>query len=335
MSAVVAVVTPVRLGFVGLGWIGRRRLDSIAARNDFEIAALVDSDDERRASAACAYPQALATTQLDRMLDEGLDGVVIATPNVAHADQAIECLRRGVAVFCQKPLAIDAHQTSRVLDAAQSANRLLAVDLCYRYVSGMSELRDAIANGDLGRLLSIELTFHNAYGPDKRWCFDRRQSGGGCLLDLGIHLLDLAQWLRPSVPMRISDSRRWAQGRALGPEDSDVEDLAMVDLDSADGARVRLTCSWNAPIGCDAIIGARILGTARGAVWRNLKGSFYDFELQLCTGTSRSRLGGAPDDWGSRALGAWIERLQVDRSFDPRTFALLDSAALIDAAYER
>lgn len=326
---------PLRLGFVGLGWIGRRRLDAIAPRADVEIAALVDNDEERCASAAASYPQASAGTGLSHAFGCDLDGVVIATPNGAHATQAIECLRRGLPVFCQKPLAIDAGETSRVLDAARSADRLLGIDLCYRHLEGMPELRQRIADGDLGCVLFMDLSFHNAYGPDKRWCLDRRQSGGGCVLDLGIHLLDLAAWLQPGLSMRVVSSRLWAQGRRLDVSAGEVEDLATATLERSDGARLRLSCSWHAPIGCDAIIEARIIGTAGGAHWHNLGGSFHDFEVDLCHGATRQRLGGAPDDWGARALGAWLDRLRTDRSFDPELLQLADTARLIDEVYRR
>ena len=110
---------------------------------------------------------------------------------------------------------------------------------------------------------------------------------------------------------------------------------ALVALERSDGAQVRLACSWRAPIGQGAIIEVRCLGTEGGATWRNLGGSFYDFEIDFHRGDVTERLGGAPDDWSARALGAWIDRLRIDRSFDPDISGVAQTAALIDEAYGR
>lgn len=332
MSAVpISIPARVRLGFVGLGWIGRKRLDALNATESIEVAALADASDERLSNAADAYPSALRASSLDELLSTDLDGVVIATPNAAHAEQALQCLSRGVPVFCQKPLATTAAAAHEVLAAAQSANRLLGIDFCYRHVKGMSTLRERISTGALGDITSMDLKFHNAYGPDKQWCFDRAVAGGGCLLDLGVHLLDLALWLQDAPGMELVSSRRFTQGRATASDE--VEDQAYVELRQANGAIVRLACSWYANIGCGAVIEAQILGTRGGALWRNVAGSFYDFELFSARGDQREVLAQGEDDWGPRALAAWTTRLGQDRSFDPSALDIARSADLIDAVY--
>ncbi len=320
-----------RLGFVGLGWIGRRRLDAIAGREDVRVAALFDADTERLESSAAQYKDAIAHERIDTLLEQELDGIVIATPNAMHANQAVACLTRGVPVFCQKPLATDAGDTARVIEAARQADRLLAVDYSYRHVRGMAELRERIAAGDLGAILAIDLEFHNAYAPNKQWCFDRAHSGGGCLLDLGIHLIDLALWLQHAPPTRVTRKRLFAQGRPATRES--VEDLAFIELEQEGGGLVRIACSWNAQIGCDAQIGMQLHGTRGGAAWRNIDGSFLNFHLWHCRGNQRELLGASYDDWGTGALSAWIDRLNVDCSFDPSAFDILAGARLIDEAY--
>jgi predicted dehydrogenase len=250
--------------------------------------------------------------------------------------QAIECLQHGLPVFCEKPLATDASDTLRVLAAAQQADRLLGVDYCYRHVSGMDALRQHIAGGDLGQLSAIELQFHNAYGPDKRWCFDRGQAGGGCLLDLGSHLLDLSMWLLPGQAWRLTGQHRYCGGKLLPPRDLALEDLAFVELTSDSGMLVRIACSWYAHLGCDAHIEMQVRGAKGGATWRNVGGSFYDFELDLHRGTSRSRLSSSPDDWGSRALVAWLEQLRISPRFDASdAMGLRQGASIIDEVYSK
>jgi predicted dehydrogenase len=320
-----------RLGFVGLGWIGRKRLDALANEASIEIAALFDSSPEKLDDAAKAYPNATSAVSLDDLLSRGLDGVVIATPNGAHAAQALRCLQHGVAVFCQKPLATTARDVHRVISAARDANRLLGIDFCYRHVSGMAELKRRIAAGALGEITSIDLEFHNAYGPDKQWCFDKTAAGGGCLLDLGVHLLDLALWLQDAPGLALAGAARFTQGRRAAPDD--IEDQGYSELRQANGALVRIACSWYAQIGCDAAIHARILGSKGGALWRNVGGSFYDFELFVCRGAQRETLARGPDEWGPRALAAWAHRLTQDRSFDPAATDIARSAEIIDGIY--
>lgn len=322
-----------RLGFIGLGWIGRKRLDALAPES-IEVAALMDSDPGRLHSASQAHPDAAATQSVESMFDAGLDGVVIATPNGLHAEQAIACLARGIPVFCQKPLATNLADVERVVAAARDADRLLGIDFCYRHVSGMPELRRRLRAGEIGDVVAVDLTFHNAYGPDKSWCQDRRLAGGGCLMDLGVHLLDLSLWLQGMPPTERVRSRLFAQGSPVQAGDS-VEDLAFAEFIQANGAIVRLACSWHAHIGQGAIIQVAIAGTRGGAQWTNIDGSFYDFQLDLIHGTNRERLSssGESDDWGPRALQSWIEQLRISNHFDPEANDIIRSAALIEEVY--
>ncbi|MGH8179258.1 MAG: Gfo/Idh/MocA family protein, partial [Steroidobacter sp.] len=231
---------PLRLGFLGLGWIGRMRLDAIAAAAEVQIAAIADNDAGKLSAAASAYPDAHAGYDLNSLLDCDLDGVVIATPNGAHASQAVACLSRGLPVFCQKPLAITAHDVEQVIDVARSADRLLGIDFCYRHVQGMNDLRRRIQAGELGEILAIDLTFHNAYGPDKPWVYDRRLSGGGCLLDLGVHLIDLALWLQNGPALQLISSRLFARGAPVQIDQGEVEDMAFAEFRQSNDAVVRM-----------------------------------------------------------------------------------------------
>jgi predicted dehydrogenase len=324
---------PVRLGFLGLGWIGRKRLDTVAESGLIEVVGLADAASDRATAAAERYPDAVVARDLEALLSCGIDGVVIATPNACHAEQALACLERGIPVFCQKPLATDAAATARVIAAARAADRLLAVDFCYRHVQGMSELRQRLAAGELGQLLSIDLQFHNAYGPDKAWCRDRRLAGGGCVLDLGVHLLDLALWLQSGQQMQLATAHLFERGQRVHARDGAIEDLAIIELRRTDDAVVRLACSWHAHIGGGAAIAMRLLGTNGGAYWRNIDGSFYDFALDLTRGDSAQRLGAPPDDWGGKALLSWAARLQLDSSFDSSVRLIERGATLIDEIY--
>src|SRR5687767_5058435 len=107
-----------RLGFLGVGWIGRHRMETIAQSGAAHIAAIADPAQDLAAQAQQIAPEAVLATSLDELLEHDLDGIVIATPSALHAEQTIAALERGVAVFCQKPLARTAEATRRVVDAA-------------------------------------------------------------------------------------------------------------------------------------------------------------------------------------------------------------------------
>nr|WP_298726179.1 Gfo/Idh/MocA family oxidoreductase [uncultured Steroidobacter sp.] len=327
--------SPLRVGFVGLGWIGRKRLDALAADGDagIDVAALVDSDADRLHAAAIAHPEATLAPSVDALLDEDLDGVVIATPSGLHAHQALACLEKGLPVFCQKPLATTLLDVRRVLAAARTADRLLGIDFCYRHVTGMAELRRRLMSGAIGEIIAIDLVFNNAYGPDKSWCQHRGLAGGGCLLDLGVHLLDLALWVQGVPPIERVRSRLFAHGQPLQGGDGELEDLAYAEFIQANGAIVRLCCSWHAHIGQPAQIQMEITGTRGGASWGNVNGSFYDFDVCWHQGAHRELLGASRDDWGTRALRAWLRQLAVSNRFDVEAENIAASAALIEEVY--
>lgn len=319
-----------RVAFVGLGWIGRKRLDALA--DEVQVAALVDNDAARLAAAAEGFPQAVAG-DMERMFDEDLDAVVIATPNGLHAEQAIACLEHGVPVFCQKPLATRLSDVEKIVDSARRADRLLGIDFCYRHVDGMPELRRLVLAGNIGEIIAVDLTFHNAYGPDKAWCRNPGRAGGGCLMDLGVHMLDLALWLQGMPPTERVRSRLFCRGEPVQRGSQTLEDLAYAEFIQANGAIVRLACSWYAHIGQPATIQLALTGTRGGALWSNVNGSFYDFELQLFAGDRRERLGTYPDDWGPRALRNWLQRLSFSNRFDADAGEIVRSAALIEEVY--
>jgi len=322
-----------RLGFLGTGWIGRHRLAAIAATGVAEIAAIVDPDAECARAAQELAPGAAILPDYAALLDAGLDGVVIASPSALHAGQTIAALEGGMAVFCQKPLGRDLAEVRRVLAAAEAADRLLAVDLSYRRTAAAVRLAELVRSGALGEIFAADLMFHNAYGPDKPWFYERAKAGGGCVMDLGVHLVDLVLWLTGFPAADNVTARLFAGGRPLAPGSEAVEDYAVAGFDLATGASVRLACSWRLHAGQDAVIAASLYGTEGGASLRNVGGSFYDLELHHHRGTSTERLVAPPDAWGGRAAAAWASRLARDPGFSAEALRLADGAALIDRIY--
>ncbi|TPG53378.1 gfo/Idh/MocA family oxidoreductase [Roseomonas nepalensis] len=324
-----------RLGFLGTGWIGRHRLAAILAEGRAEAVGIADPSPEMAAEAARLAPGARVVGGLEELLALRPDGIVIATPSALHAAQSIRALEAGAAVFCQKPLGRTAAESGAVVEAARRAGRLLAVDLSYRHTEAMQRIREVVREGGLGRPYAVDLTFHNAYGPDKPWFRDPALSGGGCVMDLGVHLVDLALWVLGFPAVTGVTSALFAAGEPLGGRTDRVEDYAAATLTLETGAVVRLACSWNLHAGRDAVIAAEFQGTAGGAALRNEAGSFYDFTAERFQGTARETLAAPPDDWGGRAAAAWAARLADGEGFDPAAGELVAVAGVLDRIYGR
>jgi len=324
-----------RVGFLGVGWIGRHRMEAMVATGAIEAAAVADPSPEMVAEALKLAPDAVVADGLEGLLALGLDGIVIATPSAMHAEQSIRALESGAAVFCQKPLGRTEAEVRGVIEAARAADRLLAVDLSYRFTEGMGPIRELIAGGTLGRIYAADLVFHNAYGPDKAWFYDPALSGGGCVMDLGVHLVDLALWAMDFPAVEEVTSRLLSEGQPLGDTSGKVEDYAVATLALEGGAAVQLACSWRLQAGCEAVISASFYGTEGGAALKNVGGSFYDFEASLYRGTSSETLTTPPDQWGGRAGADWARRLAAGEKFDPQAERLADVSKVLDRIYGR
>jgi predicted dehydrogenase len=326
-------VSKPRVGFLGVGWIGRHRMEAILATGAVEAAAIADPSPECVAAAMALAGEAQVVAGLDEMLALGLDGVVIATPSALHAEQSIRALRAGAAVFCQKPLGRSAAEVGEVAAQAAISDLLLGVDLSYRYTSAMDAVGPLVRSGALGRVHAVDLVFHNAYGPDKPWFYDPAQSGGGCVMDLGVHLVDLALWTLDWPQVETVEAHLLAGGAPLQP--GRCEDYAVATLVLTGGAVVRLACSWRLQAGREAVIAAEFYGTNGGAALRNVGGSFYDFTAERFDGTSSERLAHLPDEWGGRAAADWARRLAAGERYDSETPRLTEVARVLDRIYGR
>ncbi len=322
-----------RLGFLGVGWIGFHRLKSLRESNLVEIAAVADPAREHCERVRNLVPEAVQVDGLDGLLGLGLDGMVIATPSARHAEQACAALAAGLPVFCQKPLALTGSATRRVIAAARNSNRLLDVDLSYRYLEGLELIRQMIARGDIGRMFAVDLLFHNAYGPDKPWYYDKRLSGGGCVIDLGTHLVDLMRRVLPGSRVVDVSSQLFAAGRRLDGCGGQVEDYAAVQMRLQNGAGVRLACSWHLQAGREAVIRAAFYGTGGGLCLRNVNDSFYDFQAEHYSGTATQVLVPPSSGWWGAAAVDWARRLAENPDFDAAVEDVATVADILDVIY--
>ena len=298
-----------KLGFVGLGWIGKHRMNAVLEANAGEAAYLCDVGTDLK---------------FDDLLNTDADAIVIATPSAMHAEQAIAALERGKAVFCQKPLGRNGEETRRVVKAAKANDRLLGVDLSYRYTDAMRAVKQLIPQ--LGPIYAVDLVFHNAYGPDKPWFYDAQQSGGGCVIDLGIHLVDIALWTLGFPRVTATHARLHHHGG------HSVEDYAVAMMDAGE-ATMQLACSWNLSAGRDAEIRAVFYGRDGAAAFRNVNGSFYDFVAEHYAKTQSTQLTQPGDAWGGRAIVDWAQKLAQSNAFDPEIEHVVEVAEVLDSIY--
>lgn len=330
-----AVTKRPRIGFLGVGWIGLNRMSSLLHSEIAEAAAIADPAPDRLAQAAQLAPRAEVASNFDELLEMDLDGIVIATPSGMHAEQSIKALERDIAVFCQKPLGRTADEVRTVIDAAKAADRLLGLDMSYRFTDAMGHVRDVVNSGELGHIYAVDLVFHNAYGPDKPWFYDRTQSGGGCVTDLGIHMIDLALWTLQFPRVVAVSSKLFGGGALLGPDPADVEDYALATLELEGDVAVQLSCSWRLQAGRDAVISAAFYGSSGGIAFRNLDGSFYDFIAERYRGTACENLCAPPDAWGGRAVVDWATRIATGCGYDPQAEQFARVARVLDQIYGR
>jgi predicted dehydrogenase len=228
----------------------------------------------------------------------------------------------------------DAGEVRAVIDAAKRAHKLLGADFSYRYTAAFQKILSIIKSGELGKIFAVDLKFHNAYGPDKPWFYDLKQSGGGCVLDLGIHLIDLMLYALDFPEVEQVNSHLYAKGVAVKGKPV-VEDYAQVALQVEGDINAQLACSWNLQAGQEAIIEAAFYGTNGGVALKNSNGSFYDFVGLRYWGTKTETVVAPPDAWGGRALVDWIQRLSVNPDFDHEAENFIKSAEVLDRIYGR
>lgn len=333
-----------RLAFVGVGWIGLDRLRALVRSGAGRPEVVVDPDPERVRAARQVAPDLRSAPDLQSALKADVDGVVIASPSGLHADQAVAALEAGRAVFCQKPLGRTAEEARRVVNASRRADRPLGVDMAYRWAEAFRGARELVRQGALGEVFAGRLAFHNAYGPDNAWCHDPARAGGGCLIDLGVHLVDTLLWTLGFPAVTAVRSSLYAAGRPLTlggaagngtPRMDPVEDFAQARLELATGGTFDLACSWESHAGRDARIEVELYGSEGGATVRNVDGSFYDFRAAAHTGTRSRVLSEPPDDWPGRAAVDWARRLAAGEGFDVEAERFVQVADVVDRIYGR
>jgi predicted dehydrogenase len=189
-------------------------------------------------------------------------------------------------VLCEKPMAMSAAEGREMLAAAKQANKRLMINFSYRFTEQSMALKAQVDSGILGDVYFGRTVWHRRRGLPGfgGWFGQKELSGGGPLIDLGVHRLDLALWLMGyPQPVWVLGSIYNPIGSALAAKQSkafDVEDLAVGLVKFANGATLEIEASWAANIKELELMETRLYGTKAGLVQRNLEET-YKFEAEL------------------------------------------------------
>ncbi len=193
---------PLRIGLIGAGMIGGLRAVALSKLPDLRLVAVADERSERAQAAARHGDSArVCTDGLDLARDSAIEAVIVATPPSSHEDLVSACLSGGKHVLCEKPLATTLGGAERLVAAANTAGLCLATGFNMRYTPAAILARRLIDEGAIGELDHIR-AFHGHPGGQEfthDWIRDPAVSGGGTLMDNGIHLIDLTRWFLGDV----------------------------------------------------------------------------------------------------------------------------------------
>lgn len=250
-----------KVGVIGIGQVAAIHLDAYRAHQEVEVVALCDLVYEKanRAASELQVPN-VYTDYRELLKQEDLDFIDICTPNALHAIIAIEGLHAGKHVFTEKPDAINVEGVLEMAEAARQSGKHLMAMRNNRFAPGVQFLKRFIDQGLLGEAYTCRCGWLRRRGiPGKGgWFTTRDISGGGPLIDLGVHFIDVAVWLMGNpkpvsvvgatyakfAETSLSDSIHSSYGQKQDDGIYDVEDLASGFIRFHNGATLQLEFSW-------------------------------------------------------------------------------------------
>ncbi|SHO47571.1 Gfo/Idh/MocA family protein [Anaerocolumna xylanovorans] len=186
----------IKIGIIGVGSISNVHIQSYQKIDSVEIAAFCDINEKQLKHMMDKYHVKNGYTSVEEMLDqEELDAVSVCTWNSGHAECSIAALNHGVNVLCEKPMAMNAEEALRMKQAAEKNGKLLMVGLVRRFGDDIQILRDLNQNKFFGDIYYVKSKYLRRSGSPGGWFSDKKRSGGGPLIDLGVHILDMMNYL--------------------------------------------------------------------------------------------------------------------------------------------
>ncbi|MCM3717790.1 Gfo/Idh/MocA family protein [Fictibacillus phosphorivorans] len=345
----------IRIGIIGCGGIANgKHLPSLAKLDAVEVVAFCDIVRERAEESAAKYGTVEARVYEDYQAllhDESLDAVHVCTPNSSHAEISIAALEAGKHVMCEKPMAKTTEEARRMIEAAKRTGKKLTIGYNNRFRKDSQYLKEICEAGDLG-----EIYFAKAHAIRRRavptWgvFLDEEKQGGGPLIDIGTHALDLTLWMMNNYKPRVvlgSAYHKLGQkenaANAWGPWDPEkftVEDSAFGFIKMENGATILLESSWalnslevdeakcslsGTEGGADMKDGLRINGENRGRLYTN--------QIDLNTGGVAFYDGKKESDADLEAR-LWIGSIQNDTEPVVKPEEALVVTQILEAIYQ-
>ncbi|HTR96700.1 MAG TPA: Gfo/Idh/MocA family oxidoreductase [Candidatus Acidoferrales bacterium] len=231
-----------KIGLIGVGAAAQvNHIPALRKVEGLELVALCDRDPEKAQRVAQKFGVPKAFARIEDLLElDGLDAVDVCTPNYLHAPMALAALEAGKHVLCERPLARSSDEAATMLKAAKKADRWLVCAVQHRFRPDAQLLRRFVEKGDLGEIFFAKagwLRQKTEWDSDE-WRRQKRESGGGVVLDLGFPMLDLSLWVlgQPKVESVTASVHRNRKG--------EVEDSATAFFRLAGGATLTLELTW-------------------------------------------------------------------------------------------
>jgi predicted dehydrogenase len=311
-----------RVGVIGLGFAGRTALEAFSELPDVEVIGLAGLEKDTLTSLGEKHGVPHLYEKWEDLLETpGLEAVSIGTPTQLHAPIALAALQKGLHVLSEKPLARTVAEGTAMVEASKQAGRVLKVVFNHRERGDVAALKHQIDEGQLGRIYYAKAHWMRRNGIPGMggWFTNRELSGGGPLIDLGVHILDMALHLmgEPQVATVSADTFAELGPRGKGSRDPnantlgsafEVEDLATAYLRLKGGGALQLETSWATFRAPGDNFGIELFGTDGGA----------KIEVQNYTNEDTLRIftdvGGVPAEV-KPATGAGLGHRAVVREF--------------------
>jgi len=246
-----------KYGIIGTGGIamGKHLPGYSELREDIEIVAACDIDETKLKDAGQQYNIPHLFIDYREMLElKELDLVSICLPNYLHAPVAIEALKMGKHVHCEKPMAINQKQAQEMLDISKKTSKKLMIALNNRFTPCSMFVKKYITEGNLGEIYFAKCGWLRRRGiPSIEWFQNKEKSGGGPLIDLGVHYIDLVMYFMdyPDIKSVVAKTYKKFGGTELGSLYGskpgwrfDVEDLVAGFLEMKNDISVSFEISW-------------------------------------------------------------------------------------------
>ncbi|WP_281887319.1 Gfo/Idh/MocA family protein [Paenibacillus sp. YYML68] len=337
----------IRLGIIGAGGIGNEHMKGFRATEGVQLTAVTDVFRPLAEQRAKEYGIELVCDSYQELLESDVDAVVVAVPNDLHAPIAIDALQAGKHVLLEKPMAIDAASAKAIVRAHRASGKVLMLSHQQRWEAVYLQVKEQIDKGALGHIYNTKTGWVRRKGIPGwgTWFTQKSKSGGGPLIDLGVHMLDLSlHFMGSPKPVSVFGTTYAEFGpkqRGIGdwgrPDWSghyDVEDLATALIKLDNGATLTLDVSWAAHTSIENS-GPYIylMGTEGGASLKNGEGMLH---AELFDRTTDVTLSKPVSDEGARLRmnRHFVECIREGR--EPLTSAMsgLANSLVLEAIYE-